>query len=180
MLNQRENINRCIFCDGTPLSQQHLWPNWIGKNYLEPGKSKHDQLVISYNQRHNNIVQIEPKLIEKRGAFRNKKLKIVCTRCNSGWMSIIENDAKPHLIELIERKATEKTTREGEAIAKWAVLFSIVAEYSDPSTRVIHQTELSQLYRTRRPSFQWQVWIGQNHTTNKNGNYRHETIAQLP
>jgi len=35
--------------------------------------------------------------LQRRGHREKKKLRVVCEKCNNGWMSEIENDSKPIL-----------------------------------------------------------------------------------
>ena len=92
-------MGRCVFCgwEGT-LTKEHAWPDWI-RDVLPAGHVK------GHSQQHRvaattgEVTAITPVLHEKAA---NRKVQVVCQReCNGGWMSDLENTAKPLLVPII-------------------------------------------------------------------------------
>jgi hypothetical protein len=92
----------CIFCENSAGSREHLWPQWIlsRKNF---------------------------------GAFRLKRagapevilnnteltVKSVCGKCNNGWMSGLEQEAKPLLEQMFDDKPVDLDGNQQQIVAKW-------------------------------------------------------------
>lgn len=51
---------------------------------------------------HGNTFFLMPYMFDMSGDMHSRTLKILCKECNSGWVSKIENDAKPIIIDLPE------------------------------------------------------------------------------
>src|SRR5207249_875584 len=94
---------RCVFDGRRPLTVEHAIPDWV-RAYL-PG---------------------EGDLTSTRGEreWRTKALSItvdrVCADCNSGWMSRLEDRAKPLLADPIQSRRRRWTPREQRTVATWA------------------------------------------------------------
>lgn len=82
--------NECAFCPHTAdFSGEHIWSDWL--NSILPGKK---QFAIKNDNRQVVRTWTAPKL--------NWKTNVVCRKCNSGWMSRIENDhAKRSMLGLM-------------------------------------------------------------------------------
>ena len=80
----------CAFCPSTAdLTGEHLWSHWMDD--LFPGKKR----FTSKNEKGEIIKQWED-------ASLSWKAKVVCRRCNNGWMSDMESKhAKPAMTGLI-------------------------------------------------------------------------------
>jgi hypothetical protein len=102
----------CVFCDQQPdkWSEEHAIPQWL-LDQMEI--TAQDQTFHSGGQVTKQRIFATRRLVEGR----------VCALCNNGWMSELENAAKPVLIPLIEQKRAiwELTADEAIVIAKWAV-----------------------------------------------------------
>jgi hypothetical protein len=83
----------CAFCPETAkLTAEHLWSDWM--NDLFPGKKR----FTNKNQKGEIVRAWESTKLDW-------KAKVVCSKCNSTWMSNIENyHAKPSLTDLIAGK----------------------------------------------------------------------------
>lgn len=73
-----------------------------------------------------------------RGPVRARKIRKVCgPHCNGGWMSRIEDRAAGVLTPLIQGQGVLLGRDDLRLIANWAVLTSIIGEYSDPNSAAI-------------------------------------------
>src|SRR5687767_13069259 len=98
---------QCLFCSETKLTKEHIWPDWIVREFarrVPPGKK---QFTASYTR----------NKLPVRTWFQNTithEAKLVCSTCNNKWMSQLETCAKPFLLPLI-RAATRFCTIVGRA-----------------------------------------------------------------
>src|SRR3954469_13275208 len=83
----------CIFCGGTPLSKEHFFAEWM-HDYLPPKPSTH--YVAG-----SDLIGRPGKMFRPGNVFE-RHLRVVCKACNSGWMSTLQNEAKPILIPLMQ------------------------------------------------------------------------------
>jgi hypothetical protein len=94
---------RCVFCGGQPVTREHAFPLWTREHL--PG---HGTLQYERGERE----------------WSNDGLVItvtrVCSTCNGGWMSRLENRAKALLADSITgRERCEWTPRAQRTIAAW-------------------------------------------------------------
>lgn len=100
---------RCAFCgERTPLTREHVWPRWLssllGPAALEGHVSETDG-------------EITRTWFAPTGSMVVKR---VCARCNGGWMSRLEEAAKPLLEQLVQGLATTLSPGDQRVIAAWA------------------------------------------------------------
>src|SRR4051812_46683479 len=103
----------CIFCGGGPLTLEHVWPAWLIA--LFPALPS----TITFRGR-------------ERQATTSDELTVraVCEKCNGGWMSDLEQQAKPLLMELLEeRPYSFMPPGMQDVISAWAVKTVMVFEH---------------------------------------------------
>jgi hypothetical protein len=99
----------CLFCGGPADSREHLLPEWL-QNVL-PSK----ELAVHYRQ----IGGGEKRSWEKKPF--TEQARVVCEGCNTGWMSRLEDSAKPILAPAITRSAVcAFDLRAQQIAARWA------------------------------------------------------------
>lgn len=119
---------KCIFCgEEGKLSKEHLWPDWLGKMYLRTGDEKH----TFGSQSSADKTLVRDGVYERPGHLFSLKIKVVCQTCNNGWMSQVENDTKPILLNLINGQKFKITKAEIEALAFWVALKVVTAEFAE-------------------------------------------------
>jgi hypothetical protein len=83
-------MRTCAFCNReAELTREHIWSNWIAHSF--PKNRRY--LMSTHNAQGDVKTWEKPEL--------NEKAKIVCSGCNNGWMSQLENSAKPLLENMI-------------------------------------------------------------------------------
>jgi hypothetical protein len=94
--------NSCIFCGKPAGSREHIWPQWIlaRKNF-------------------------GPFRLKRAGApaviLNNTELttKAICGKCNTGWMSDLENEVIPILTPIFEDKPVSLDEHQQHVLAVW-------------------------------------------------------------
>lgn len=154
----------CIFCQKRPLTKEHLWPDWLKSIIGKDDTTHHDRHLFNADFISDNLIVIEPNLIRKNGNSLNRTLKIVCEECNNTWMSKIEDKAKTILEALILNKPIKLDRKQQKMIVQWAVLRTIISEFTDEKTRVVTAKERKEFYQTNEVPANWYVWIGKKET----------------
>ena len=103
----------CLFCGSSgPMSQEHVFPKWQAE--LFP-----DLTEVDY------VRAFRPSVgQETRHTFPGKPFQVTvgdfCRECNNGWMSRLEDEAKPILTPMILDEARPLSLLDQDAIARWA------------------------------------------------------------
>ncbi len=160
---------RCIFCDNTAdLSKEHIWPKWL-RQYIPrypnaPDRALHSTGLswIDDNGNYKSTINSRGKLA-RPGEMADQKLRIVCERCNNGWMSQMQEQAKPFLVPRLQDNWSEPLGENGQRIiAAWAAMFTMVIDQADQSTIAISPKERSAFRISREPLPGWIVFLGRN------------------
>jgi hypothetical protein len=164
-------MTRCIFWEpNTPhtrLSREHIWGKWL-KAYVQSTMKKH-HMQGEVVGRPGTPISIKSTI--RAGDPLKSKIKIVCEACNNGWMSRIQQRAKPFLIPLIEGSTSVLGTVAQKAIATWCVMATMTAEYltHDLTSIAISQADRDWFRDHGSPPENWRFGSGDTTATEVNG-----------
>jgi hypothetical protein len=153
-----------------------MWPDWL-KSVVPRVDNEHTQFLTKVDLSRPGYAVVMPDLQFKRGPAGARKIRKVCDKCNSGWMSNLETAAKPTLTEMICGKILSLDVTSQTAISAWAMMTSIIAEYTDIPTQSIPASDRQHLMAHKIPTDAWRVWIGKYAGDNWKQRYRHHGIA---
>lgn len=153
-----EIIKACVFCgEFRPMTKEHIWGDWI-RSYVPGGPKRHfmrDVEMVSRN------VPESVSIIRRSGNALENFEKIVCADCNTRFMSRLQNNAKPYLIPLLEGQKTVIGRDAQTAIAAWATMVTMTAEFMLAGTKLgVLQTDRTALQTAEKPLNHWKIWIG--------------------
>ena len=152
--------SRCIFCGGKNLSKEEIFPHWINR-ILPPGQTvvRHDK-----DQMQKLVGRQMTRQFSGSGKFQRphglgpKAIKVVCTKCNNGWMSSLQDAAKHPMTPLIHGNWGRLSDKDCTALATWATMHSMVRQFADNS-RAIGSDELKRFYGSQRALSNWYIWV---------------------
>jgi hypothetical protein len=127
----------CIFCSkqSKSRSREHVIPKWlwplVGITKLSPIRSVHKGRIGPSGSPPFVIKDLADKVI---GGFVEGR---VCTQCNTGWMSKLENAVKPFLTTILDipTLVDEWPIEDRGVLARWVVKTALMAI----STSVVSQ-----------------------------------------
>ncbi len=163
----------CIFCQepGRTLTREDFWPVWM-QEFL-PLKSEvtthHTRLVRDSGTLTPDLLEIGPGTLNRPGGPLSKRLKVVCRCCNNGWMSRLQKAAIPILKPLLNGEWSTLNESECLAISRWAVMFTMVYDTADTSTRSITQAERTFFMQSKTPPGNWLVLVGRLQDDRRHG-----------
>ena len=143
-LASKEGRKACIFCGETRnLSKEHIFADWMAP-YLPPSPEGTLHVVEYFS--HDDEGQIDERVRERgrlqnAGDHRARGLKVVCRPCNNGWMSRLQELARPYLEPRLQSRWAFVPVAGQRAIACWAAMFSMVFEASQPETASFSQAQ---------------------------------------
>lgn len=105
---------------------------------------------VGYDVRETGFPDQPPIKEERKGSILSRKVRAVCVACNNGWMSVIENNVKPILSDLMYLKPRTLSVEDQRKIAEWVVLKMFVVEYMKPRMPVSKRETLDAFYGDAR------------------------------
>lgn len=173
--NNQKRAN-CVFCNNPGVTKQHMWPDWLKKIIPREG-NKHSQNTILTKLISHKTVFVQPDIKFKRGPIGARKIRNVCGKCNSGWMSRLEESARLALTSIVLCEEKILTEKELLSIASWSAMTSIVAEYTDPKTQSIPEEDRRTIMNHGIPPSNWHIWLGNYNGEKWKQRYRHLGMA---
>lgn len=148
----------CIYCGGSPLTKEHLYAAWL-RPYV-PVRTLHSHGIEAHNLwRHKP----EKTVSWRAGDSHSRTIRVVCKTCNEGWMSNIQQSAKPYLIPILTNSAARLTRVAQKTLAGWAAMMVMTGEFIDREMIAIPQSERDHLRTTKLPPKGWRIWLA-SHT----------------
>lgn len=158
----------CVFCGGNPLTEQHVFPKWMESEFKTP-RNGTSNIRMSFDNPFNKTLNLSSSVTFKKNRTIGKKLlKYFCATCNNGWMSKIEEAAKPLIIDLIRERKHKLDVGEQLILSRWACLSTIVYEFDDYKTKVITKAERQNFMYNITPPASWEIWVGKAIVNNEN------------
>jgi hypothetical protein len=96
-------LERCPFCNTGDPTAEHVFPQWLSKELTATGG-----LVRSSEDRPRRLRKIDTTAP-------------ICRACNNRWLSVLENDAKPLLTQMLRGQAQRLFHNEQKLLATWAL-----------------------------------------------------------
>jgi len=122
MAEQSNLTAHCIYCGKAEVSDEDVFPEWLRDLFESPGEEEY-QLAIDE----------EPRL-RPRDSLK-VRVRCACQECNNGWMSILQNDCKPIILQLLCETTCELDTLNQRMLSLWAVMSAMSLEASnEPGT----------------------------------------------
>ncbi len=118
----------CIFCGGSGLTKEHIWPKWIRRNVPRSGITLNKHTITTGYK--DGFPIVSPGMQRRPGDLLDQTRRCVCKKCNNGWMSRIEGEAHELLSLFVANhmfwpfESSENRT----TVARWAILRSKILE----------------------------------------------------
>lgn len=126
-------MRTCIFCHKKASTKEDAWPLWLMDQFPTSRTSYMD--AERGGQKLGSWPVAKPKL----------PVKWICATCNNGWMSSLENKAKPILESILNDKLNIIDALCQSTLARWAVKTAIVLECLNPDRTMFYSDVERQL-----------------------------------
>jgi hypothetical protein len=162
----------CLFC-GRPWtpgvvskSKEHPLGDWIKQR-----EEDHPPEHVSYStgivlgEDLSEFVQVPPVITHKKAPLLTVHTRDVCEDCNTGWMSDMEETAKPIILQLAQSAqsgiAIAVSREHARDLAVWAQKTALAYELTSEHDHV-GTVAMGQEVRAGRPVRGSQVWVARN------------------
>lgn len=149
----------CIFCGEGPLSDEDPFPRWF-RRYFQMIRNDSQMAHISKFIGPDKVMtDLEPMVTTRQGHPISKmKVHVVCQRCNNGWMSGLQSEAKPIFVEAMSDWPV-LGIKEQRTLSAWATMFTMVINFDDMRLQSISPKELQEFRETQTPPANWLVFV---------------------
>ena len=157
----------CIFCGvRAKLTREDFFPVWFRQLYPRPEDfaTRRINAEGSWNEVDPQTGKLITKIAKSRmagsGDLADQTLRVVCASCNNGWMSRLQEAARPHLLPYIQGSWPRLSPRTRERISSWAAMFAMVTEFANPQRVAIPAIERKVFSHDLRPPIGSYIWVG--------------------
>jgi len=155
MAEPKDAARGCVFCGAKPNSGEHVWPNWLRNIMPDRGKVRY----------HRSVQDLRTGLSAENdwpGRDYDLTVNCVCNACNTGWMSRLEDKAKPLLQSMAVGNGRDLYATGQRTVAAWTVLKAMMFNGKDRDDPIpaIHHRDLYASRDDPRPPRDTQVWVG--------------------
>jgi len=143
------------------MTKEHVWPQWLREHAgeLEPVRFKHS--AGFERSAADAFRETRTVTVQQPGSVLNLVARAVCARCNSGWMSQLEERVRPLLLAFIEAAYTGApfvlAPDQAATVATWAVKTAWIRELTSPSPSATPQMRHALHQRLLPPEYS-AVW----------------------
>jgi hypothetical protein len=136
----------CIFCGAFGLTHEHLWADWM-KEFLPRTQQYH----IARKADVGAFTDERVELHRRTGDLYSRRVYCVCKPCNTGWMSQMQEKAKPYLVPMLRRQPIVHHRRAQTVLSAWVTMMTMVAEHVYRDKIAIPQCDRDFLRAHRKP-----------------------------
>jgi hypothetical protein len=112
----------CVFCHGAPVTNEHVWPEWVGKAFKKGFTVSRFRFATTGGK-------------ERRMQALAIKAEVVCGSCNNGWMSALERKASPILKRMMftPGKTVAVNATQQATLSLWAYKTALMLDFINES-----------------------------------------------
>lgn len=170
---------RCIFCGGYGLSKEHVLPDWLRQIFPRLPTDTHTWGVLQ------NVDTATPSIRRTRGQGQigSKKVRVVCKKCNTGWLSTMEDETKATLSPIVSPGFAHSLSVDAQQrLATWIAKTTMTAEFLVKERPAISQAERERFKDRKLPDAHWQIWVSSYVGTRwrKGGIFHHGLGLYIP
>lgn len=165
---------KCIFCGRGGLTKEHMWADWL-RNYIPRAMLEHVIGDIAIFPEKHELRSLK----HREGDPHSRKIRCVCRDCNNGWMSQLQEDAKPFLLPALTGKQTILLRKGQLTLSAWIAMMVMVAEYANRDKVAIPTSDRRWLLTKRQPPSHWRIWIG-SHVRTHYPLFMHHVLSFSP
>lgn len=170
---------RCIFCGGFGLSKEHVLPDWLRQIFPRLPTDTHTWDILQ--DAHTAAPSM--RRIRGQGQLGSKKVRVVCKKCNSGWLSTMEDETKGDLSPIVSPGFAHLLSVEAQQqLAAWIAKTTMTAEFLVKEQPAIKQDERERFKERQLPEDHWQIWISSyiGRQWRKGGIFHHGVGLYIP
>jgi len=116
------HMRDCIFCGGRVSTKEHAFPQWILDRVGDVWVTT--EVTFGATGEHRRWIGRRRKA--------HARVRYLCVTCNGGWMSDLENRARPTLNAMMSDFTLRLDAAEQQLVAAWCIKTAMVFECTGP------------------------------------------------
>jgi hypothetical protein len=133
----------CIFCGRTPVTKEHLWPEWV--HPLLPPNKTHFRKLWDVNKNSGSAVLARD--YDRQGSPATIRIERVCGTCNSGWMGDYEEAVRPLLEPMVGGESVILDEQQQRLLAEYFTYKMLVADWE--ANPIVNDSARRSFYENR-------------------------------
>lgn len=146
----------CVFCGRGPLTNEHVWPQWIRKGLFPHLHTSRN--VVTTDQDVDRDYPA-PAFDTKVGDVCGTTKRTSGDRCNNGWMSRLETSVKDVLGPMIRGETQVLSPDIQVRIASWALKTAMMFDLTHPENEIIPRSHFVEFYSKQNPPGSCVMWL---------------------
>lgn len=152
---------RCIFCNKTGLTNEHVLPDrWMRRIFPRTASDTRQSFLRSAVGEQVRLPLPSRSWEVKQGSIFSLWLHIVCRDCNNRWMHDLEDTTGPLLLTLIGSRPGRIPNVGQHLLARWLIKTTMVAEYMSPENVTFSPDDRRKMRNSLQIPKGCQIWIG--------------------
>lgn len=147
---------KCIFCGGSPTTNEHIIPEWMSKVLREDPRGALPHKIPYHGGRLSGTGELMREY-DTESAVISVTANAFCGPCNHGWMEKIESAARPFLTDMVLGKSVTLGRNARRSVATWLALKALAATYT--GLVPVEREWIDFIYRRRLPPGTWHIWL---------------------
>jgi len=143
-----------MFCGGTPVTREHVWPNWLNSVLPVPAGPYEEITTRRYPSEPGTRRSHKTPSI-------NAVVHVACGACNSGWMSQLEADTKRLTTPMLQhRQHAVLSSKDQLLLAAWVTKTAMVLDAIFDGPDVFFQAQRDLLRTQHVPPVHARIRMG--------------------
>jgi len=102
--------------------------------------------------------------LRRQGHLITKKIRAVCTSCNNGWMSQLEERAKPLLLPGLTGNDVSLSPADQQILSEWAFAKALICEHSAKGLALTPAEDRIAFHKSRKVPDYFRIYVGTHST----------------
>ena len=146
------------------------WSDWMEPYLVTPQDPKYEKVLFTSHPLNPNITR-QTSRRTNQGPLHSTTLRVVCEKCNSGWMSVLEEQAKPLVLSLIKGNFRAFSKDDQIVLSRWLAMKITTTEFSNPKDVCSSQEDRNEIMSGKFSISGWKMWIIQSKGEGWNAKY---------
>jgi hypothetical protein len=125
------------------------------RDYLPAGQGAQ---IIQESNFQNDFIKRRPGTLNRKGDARSQKLKVVCERCNNGWMSALQNRTEPILSPLLAKQRKVLSPQKQGVLAAWTTMVAMIYDTTVAEYAATTDEQRVAFMEDQKPPQFWAFW----------------------
>lgn len=167
----------CIFCSRQGnITKEHFWPAWLAHYFPKGGEDRYISELYAAEVKNPKRLKFRN---ERQGKVITKKIRVVCSECNNGWMSALEEKVKPIIASFLIGHFHKLNKEQITNLSFWVAVKAIVGEHAEDQMALTPNNDRYLVWKSQVIPEYFNIFVGIHSSETKAAYVRHSTTVSL-